>query len=278
MQGNLLHSVELLYLTNGTKLDISGNVTLVGNFSYVINEEMMCADWDDKGIVLIIGVTIHPEDPRGRDLIRQTWGRTAKDNPSMKLIFFVGAHVDPYFNYAEIEQESNKYNDIVMADFVDSYRNLTRKSFAIFQWVTTYCPKAQYLLKIDSDMKIDLERLFIALKTKKIPDKISCGKIFPHERVFRQQDHKWYVSFDEYAPEFFPTYCHGPAYIVPRRILFRLTEVRLPVEPFPIEDVFVTGFLRRKLNEGLDDNVLWFNHERKKKFDEGYYGVIEIKN
>ncbi|KAK3107613.1 hypothetical protein FSP39_018304 [Pinctada imbricata] len=237
----------------------------------------MCADWDDLGIVLMVGVTVGLEDFKGRAVIRKTWGRTAKENPSIKLIFFVGSHSNPYYNYAMIEQESNRYNDIVMANFIESYRNLTRKSFALFHWVTTYCNKARYLLKIDADMMIDLVRLLVTLETKNVPDKFSCGKVLPHERVYRQLKHKWYVSKDQYIPDFFPTYCHGPAYIVPRRILFKLIKVQLPVNPFPIEDVFITGFLRSKMKEGIDDNVIWFNHEKKAKINEGYFGVIKIK-
>ena len=61
---------------------------------------------------------------------------------------------------SELFDESDKYEDMVITDHLDTYNNLTLKTLAAFDWMLTQCPQAEYLLKTDDDM-------FIQVKHKK---------------------------------------------------------------------------------------------------------------
>ena len=56
-------------------------------------------------------------------------------------------------------QESSKYHDVVAADFVDSYRNLTLKMMVGLKWVSRFCPHSRFVLKCDLDTFVNLPLL-----------------------------------------------------------------------------------------------------------------------
>ena len=52
------------------------------------------------------------------------------------------------------------FGDLIVAESQDTYNNLTLKTMAIMEWVSTYCNKAGYVLKTDDDMFINVPNLF----------------------------------------------------------------------------------------------------------------------
>ena len=40
---------------------------------------------------------------------------------------------------AELQKEMDKFNDFIVGDFIDSYRNLTLKTFTGYKYVNEYC-------------------------------------------------------------------------------------------------------------------------------------------
>jgi hypothetical protein len=45
--------------------------------------------------------------------------------------------------------ENSRYGDVLYADFVDSYRNLTYKSLTSLYWAASKCPRASFVMKVD---------------------------------------------------------------------------------------------------------------------------------
>lgn len=60
---------------------------------------------------------------------------------------------------AELKQEMEKYDDIVLIDTVDTYRNNIIKWNAIFQWHLRFCKNTNLFFKMDNDVVVNLERL-----------------------------------------------------------------------------------------------------------------------
>ena len=56
----------------------------------------------------------------------------------------------------EIQNEHLLYGDIVQGDFVDTYRNLSLKAVVGNLWVSKFCSKAEFVVKTDDDMFVDL--------------------------------------------------------------------------------------------------------------------------
>ena len=81
----------------------------------------------------------------GENRDNQTW--------SGLLVFIVGLQED---KMADLEEESDQNGDLVITEHMDSYNNLTLKTMAAFDWMLTFCPQTEYLLKTDDDMFIQV--------------------------------------------------------------------------------------------------------------------------
>nr|XP_050050571.2 beta-1,3-galactosyltransferase 4-like [Dermacentor andersoni] len=69
-----------------------------------------------------------------------------------------------------VANESARYGDIIQADFRDTYRNLTLKSVFLLKWAFMYCSRAQFLLKTDDDVFVNVDnlvRFLLALRNGK---------------------------------------------------------------------------------------------------------------
>ena len=53
-------------------------------------------------------------------------------------------------------KENVQHADIVQGNFVDSYRNLSYKATMGNLWVSEFCEQAEFVVKTDDDMFIDL--------------------------------------------------------------------------------------------------------------------------
>lgn len=58
-----------------------------------------------------------------------------------------------------LENEKRLYDDLIVANFMDSYDNLTLKTMATLEWIDTYCNQSEFVLKTDDDMFINVPNL-----------------------------------------------------------------------------------------------------------------------
>ena len=56
----------------------------------------------------------------------------------------------------QLEEESSKYGDIIQGDFLDTYHNLSYKAVMGNLWVAEFCSQAEFVVKTDDDMYVDL--------------------------------------------------------------------------------------------------------------------------
>ncbi|AWP11598.1 UDP-Gal:betaGlcNAc beta 1-3-galactosyltransferase 1-like [Scophthalmus maximus] len=77
-------------------------------------------------------------------------------------VFLLGRSADSVLNKM-VEQESRVFHDIVVGNFIDSYHNLTLKTMMGIRWVATFCPPAQYIMKTDSDVFVNMHNLIYEL-------------------------------------------------------------------------------------------------------------------
>ena len=59
-----------------------------------------------------------------------------------------------------INKENEAYHDIVQGDFVDHYKNLSYKAIMGKLWVSEFCEQAEFVVKTDDDMYIDLYEVY----------------------------------------------------------------------------------------------------------------------
>jgi len=144
--------------------DNATEISTSGPGRFVVNNAHLCDPVvDDYGMtsypVYVVVVHSRP-DQRGRmqrDAIRVTWGsplhrRLAE--PDIRLAFILGRDRECAGDAVEsqcsgsVRRESRLYRDVIVADFVDTYRSLSLKSLAGLVWARRHCPTARYIVKV----------------------------------------------------------------------------------------------------------------------------------
>ena len=213
-------------------------------YPYLMNEPDACTrDGDD--VRLLVVVTCRVEAWRQRLAIRRTWGTYARRNDTgVKMIFLIGVRTSSAYVRVRLRKEREQFHDIVQVDFHDSYRNLSIKSVAMLKWAATYCANATYVLKADDDVFVNIPNLLRALDSVKKSKFFLCSGIL-RMPVVRNKKSKWYVSIAEYVRRLYPDYCSGTAYAFSTNVAAGLFARATRTPLFWLEDVFVTGLLRR---------------------------------
>ena len=66
-----------------------------------------------------------------------------------------------------LEAEHERFGDIVQADFVDHYNNLTLKSVYTLKYVLMHATEAKFLFKVDDDSFVGTKSLWAHLAKRK---------------------------------------------------------------------------------------------------------------
>lgn len=221
-------------------------VFLIGEYKLkiVINQDDMCDTGPDTLVSphLLVQVHSHCGNKAQRDSVRATWGHLTTSGPRVTLVFLLGKCNDTLAN-SKVTHEATLYRDIVQWDFIDSYSNLTIKSLAGLIWARSYCSNAQYLLKADDDLYVNISGVLSLTQHTVAP---LMGYVYHSAKPHRQG--LWRVSQLQYPEEVYPPYCSGTAYLMANGTADSLLEAFANVKPplIPIEDIYITGILARQ--------------------------------
>ncbi|KAJ8023068.1 Beta-1,3-galactosyltransferase 1 [Holothuria leucospilota] len=162
----------------------------------------------------------------------------------IERLFLVGNSGNSSLN-KRIKEESIIYQDIVMGNFHDSYRNLSLKTLFGLRWASMYCSQAHYVMKADDDTFINFKPLIDTL-SRSPKENFITGHLCTGCKPVRNITNKWYTSEEKYPGEFYPEYLFGAAYVMsgdlPRKILL----MSRSTPPFLWEDVYI-GMILEKL-------------------------------
>jgi len=95
----------------------------------------------------------------------------------MRVIFMLGSSNDSQLD-SKIKNESKIYGDIVQETFQDTYLNLTLKTIQGIKWVSEYCSKVKYVLKVDDDVLVNSYSLLNYLDNLKLETNNNLCAIF----------------------------------------------------------------------------------------------------
>ena len=240
------------------------------NFGFIINGSRVC---EGRTPFMIIIIPSAPWKTQQRMVIRETWGRYAKDlqaslpnnSNTLALVFLLGREDNTSADLAHIS-ESEKFSDMVIGDFKDSYPNLTRKILMGLKWVSMYCARAGYILKADDDIFIHIPRLIDMLKENPTkPSGTLYGFLYGGGPVHRRG--KWAVSLDEYPMSSYPPYMSGNAYVVSANMARKLVLASEYMPYLPLEDVFITGVMPKILGTQFVSKRREFTSWNEKKIE-----------
>ena len=158
------YSHEELYDRNLTLVDIP-------NFKFVINNDI--CNVQRVALLTIIHTAVDNHEARsmirsvtlssnfmfqchkGMNIFRSSWGNPDIPGVVTKLVFLLG-YPDDERKQEKIQEENEKHQDIVQGDFLDTYHNLSYKAIMGHLWVSEFCDHAEFVVKTDDDMFIDL--------------------------------------------------------------------------------------------------------------------------
>lgn len=132
------------------------------SFRYIREPGKVC---DESNIYLVIYIHSAPKQFERREHIRQTWGNSTYHEVKFALFFVIGMVSNDAIFMQDIEEESEKYNDVLQEDFEDSYRNLSLKAIAALRWIDLHCKHVKFVLKADDDTFINMFNYLKQLKS-----------------------------------------------------------------------------------------------------------------
>ncbi|RXN32468.1 beta-1,3-galactosyltransferase 2-like protein [Labeo rohita] len=209
-------------------------------YRFILNQPELCLK-KSPFLVLMIPVTL--KDTEARTAVRRTWGQYGLiPHVTILHLFVVGqpAQSDPLLQ-EHLEKESKEYGDIIQMDFVDSYHNLTIKTMMIMNWIATFCQDAQYAMKIDADIFLNVHYLvdYLHGQGESSRKDYITGSVISDASPHRDSFNKWYISEDLYSDTWYPPYLSGAAYVFSTDLARKISWASRFVRPIPLEDVYV---------------------------------------
>ncbi|XP_053577860.1 beta-1,3-galactosyltransferase 4 [Bombina bombina] len=209
----------------------SDQVSLISVPRILISPPNICV----SPLLLLILVPSSPSHLKQRDAIRETWGRSSPSD-GFRRLFLLGI---PQTQEQRIivDQEVALHGDIILADFLDSYRNLTLKTLAGLAWASQRCSSAKYILKVDDDVFVNTVLLMQFLQGQK--ELLYMGRVQWRVRTDRNPSSRHYMPEDAYEYSHYPPYCGGPAYVLAQEAIRLLLQQEWNSPLPPVEDAFI---------------------------------------
>ncbi|TRY62378.1 hypothetical protein DNTS_006568, partial [Danionella cerebrum] len=224
-----------------TDIPIYHHVAHPRNYHFIMDEPDKCKE--NPFLVFMVPVAPHQVD--ARNAIRSTWGNESTVQGKTILTLFLVGLTERQKTQEDVKEESRQHRDLIQSNFMDSYFNLTIKTMVIMDWLATRCPQANYSMKVDSDMFINVNNLITLLLRPDTPrENYITGMLMWNRPVVRNKDSKWYVSEELYPEPTYPTYLLGMGYVFSNDLPARLVEVSKVTKPFNIEDAYIGACLK----------------------------------
>ncbi|XP_029977952.1 beta-1,3-galactosyltransferase 1-like [Sphaeramia orbicularis] len=204
-------------------------------YHFIINEPVRCQDLRP---FLVLMVPVAPNNRKHRDAIRRTWGgQTMVLDKAVALFFILGRQTGVQLE-DQLLQESRDHRDLIQADFLDCYKNLTIKTMVMMEWLDAHCSGASYAMKIDSDMFLNVAKL-VSMLTDAPRTAYLSGLVERAAGVLRQRSSKWFVPVQVYPRAAYPPYALGLGYVFSMDLPRKLVAASRHVKALYIEDVYV---------------------------------------
>lgn len=169
-----------------------------------------------------------------------------------------------------VDLEADRFNDIIQFNFIDTYFNNTLKTVNNLRWCKEYCNRSKFYLFVDDDFYVSVKNILAFLRNpidypeyleeykeqlrklnqrKLLSNHTSTRRILnlnmelPHDvKLFsgfvfnsaphRHKSSKWYVSWEEYPYDQWPTYVTAGSFVLSREALHEMYCVSLYTKHF----------------------------------------------
>ncbi|KAL6734114.1 hypothetical protein Aduo_004688 [Ancylostoma duodenale] len=199
----------------------------------------------DVNFATVVHISINDES--GRNRWRATYGNPLlMQKFSYTLIFSVGLPSSPE-HQERLKNESSIHGDILQANYMDTYRNLTLKQLAELRYVASSCQNIKAIIKLDDDVGWNVEKASQFINNSLSTNEICCSRRSDFKPLYKPGE-KWTVTKEEWDLPTFPPHCVGMMYIASIAAIKRMLTVVHLQKFFWIDDVFITGVLTEASN------------------------------
>ncbi|XP_051167887.1 beta-1,3-galactosyltransferase brn [Leptopilina boulardi] len=130
------------------------------NQTFIITPQRSCNDVQYQSLRVVYLVKSSVDHFNRRAAIRSTWGLEKRFfDVSTRTVFLLGIRPDDEQLKMKIKLESQKFQDIIQADFIDSYFNNTIKTMIGFKWAVEQCSMSKFYMFIDDDMYVSVKNV-----------------------------------------------------------------------------------------------------------------------
>lgn len=213
---------------------------------FTVDNKYVCENSVNNDILLTITVISAPDHFQQREAIRKSWGGK---HPNVVFMFLVGLADDEAVQ-EKVMLEGKNNQDIVINKITDLYQNLSLKTLSAFNWITKFCSKSKFLLKVDDDMFVQVDKLIDKIKTilnKNQNQRIILGNISRGWKPVRNPQSKYYITEAQYSDKNYPDFATGPSYLVSQQAVKEIFKAALDQKYIHLEDVFLTGVVAHSL-------------------------------
>uniref|UniRef100_A0A3Q1FTV9 Hexosyltransferase n=1 Tax=Acanthochromis polyacanthus TaxID=80966 RepID=A0A3Q1FTV9_9TELE len=222
-------------------------------YHFTINEPQKCEQ--EKPFVVLM-VPVAPLNRQHRDVIRSTWGsERSVSGQAVSLFFILGLQAGDEQHKDWLLQESKEHHDLLQADFLDCYKNLTIKTMVMVEWLNTHCSGTSYAMKVDSDTFLNVPKL-ISMLLNAPKTNYMTGLVVEGAQVLRDPTSKWFLPEELYPESYYPRYALGLGYVLSLDLPKKLIEASRHVKPVYIEDVHL-GLCMQHLGIPLTSSPNW---------------------
>ncbi|XP_064631304.1 beta-1,3-galactosyltransferase 5-like isoform X2 [Lineus longissimus] len=232
--------------------DTKVNTANDSSIAFVLNNEMRCQGELSKYLSLFIYVESAVDDFDRRRTWRSklSFFQTAGDN-KVTFMFIVALPKDN-LTQAKVVIESKLHGDILQLNYTDVYTALVLKTVGGMKWAIKYCANAQFILKTDVDVFVNVHSIFDYLNDLKHVEKefLYGGYVqwlVAPVRKGKGGPQKWAVSEAEYPYANYPSYALGFGILMSKKSVVRFLAGAPYVKYFVFEDVYI-GMLANATN------------------------------
>ena len=210
---------------------------------YIIENPDLCSSAGHRVDVLVY-INSAVQNRKRRRAIRHSWAsHGAYTGLTVRLVFILGEPASRREQMGILTEQASS-GDIVQAKFEDTFRNLTLKAVTFMAWANAHCAQAQYIVKADDDMFVDMFGVISNIIPKVADKKFAMACAYTKKGVIkRDPKSNWYVEEKLLAGQSnYPAFCPGFFSVITGNMIPNLFEASISVKDFiPIDDVYMTG-------------------------------------
>lgn len=132
-------------------------------------------------------------------------------------------------------------------------RNLSYKGVAALQWITDYCDHAQYIMKTDDDVFVNMFALLKHLSDLYVHGfRLRLFACLVWWRMHVLREGQWGIPVEVLPDKLYPPYCSGMGYVFSTDVAVAMYHVSFYVKFFWVDDAYISGFLPHALGGAVN--------------------------